>query len=85
MPTKKKLALQQNNNLDVLPTLYIDGANIHSRKDGMHYIRLTVGLPDVVQEQARIMISDVHLRRIIDVFSKVTDYYPVKSNEDKKT
>lgn len=75
------LPVIQNN--DNLPIIHVDGASIHSRKDGMFYIRLTVHLPDAIHEQARVMISDAHLHDLINVMCNITDYYPEK-NTDKK-
>lgn len=84
MQTEKKPAskeLQVNNSLS---TLFVDGAFVTHRRDGASLIRLVAGLPEGNSEQARIMISDEHLHRIIDVLCRSINYYPKKSSDIKK-
>jgi hypothetical protein len=83
MATENPTALPSIQNNDALPTLFVDGATIHSRKDGMFYIRLTALHPDAMHEQVRIMVNDTTLRKIIDVFCGIAKYYPEQPKEVK--
>ena len=52
-----------------LRTLFVDNLSISSRKDGMHLIRFFTSLPEGWSEQARLLISDTHLKRMLDVLT----------------
>lgn len=84
MQTKKTPALKGPQVNDSLPTLFIDGAVVRHRNDGVSFIRLTASLPDVNSEQARIMISDEDLRKIIDALCQSINYYPTKPSGGKR-
>ena len=84
MPSKKesKQELQTNNNIS---TLYIDDVYIDRRTDKMNLIRLTVALPDNIDnEQARIMCSDDDLQRIIANLCRAINYYPDRPIDKKR-
>lgn len=84
MSTKNdsKQELQMNDNL---PTLYIDDIYIDRRTDKMNLVRFTVALPDNIDnEQARIMLSNDDLQRIISNLCGAIDYYPERPSKKKK-
>jgi hypothetical protein len=83
MSAKQKNAPVIHTN-DNLQTLYVDGAAIHSRDDGMHFIKFLVGLPEGSFEQLRIMIDEEHLHNIIDAMCSNANYYPEKPAKRKK-
>jgi len=84
MPAKKRTAPQEFKINDHLPTLHIDDIYLVHRTDKMNFIRLIVTLPDINSEQARIMISDEDLHRIIDNLCLWTSYYPKIPSKSKK-
>ena len=51
------------------PSLYVDNLHIDNREDGMHLIRFFTTLPEGWSEQARLMVSDLHLRRMLEVLT----------------
>jgi hypothetical protein len=78
MPTKKANDLPRiikNNNLT---TLYVDNAQILSRKDGMYFIRYTANLPEGEVEQARLMTDKENLHDLLDTMCLDANYYPKK-------
>jgi len=83
MPNKRNIVptIRANDNLQ---TLYVDGAEIHKRNDGMHFIRFTAGLPEGTFEQFRIIIDAEHLHKIIDAMCSNANYYPEKPAKRKK-
>jgi hypothetical protein len=84
MPTKKEhqdeLALNNS-----LPTLHIDGVYLSRREDKMNLLRLAVSLPDMISEQARVMLDDEVLKLMIDKFSEAIDYYPEPPKSEKNS
>ena len=63
---------------NALPTIFIDNLIASTRSDGLNYIRFTVGLPEGMKEEARMMIPADNLKRMLDVLCKQCDYFPVK-------
>ena len=84
MPTKPNIVPTTHTN-DNLQTLYVDGAEIRKRNDGMHFIRFTADLPEGKFEQFRIIIDEEHLRGILDIMCSVSNYYPEKPVKPEKT
>jgi hypothetical protein len=84
MPNKVKVAPAIRTN-DNLQTLYVDGAEIHRRNDGMHFIMFTAGLPEGTFEQCRFIIDAEHLHKIIDAMCDNSNYYPKKPVKSAKT
>ena len=84
MPNEPKVVPTIHTN-DNLQTLYVDGAEIHKRTDGMHLIRFTALLPEGAFEQLRIIIDEEHLHKIIDAMCSNSNYYPEKPVKPEKT
>lgn len=73
-----------------IPTLFIDTFNIGIRSDDFVLLGCIQQLPDnTLVEQARVMFTKEHCKRLIKNLSKATGYYPekpaVEEVEDKKT
>ena len=83
MQTKKPVARQLQTN-DSLPILYVDGIDIRHRRDGLNLVKLTTSIPEGKIEQARLMIDDKRLRKIIDTLCLASDYYPNKASPKEK-
>jgi len=84
MQPKKAPTARKSQGNDSLPTLYIDVASVRRRNDGMYFISFSVGLPDIITEQARVMIDDGHFRQMISSFCRTADYYPEKPGDKKE-
>ncbi len=84
MPNKRDVGSTTHTN-DNLQTLYVDGAEIHRRNDGMHFIRFTANLPKGTFEQFRIIIDEVHFHNILDAMCHASNYYPEKPVKPEKT
>lgn len=83
MPVKNKKSapiIHQNENL---PILYVDGAFVNHRDDGISYISLVAGLPEYNAEQLRFIVNDKRLKSIIDVLCNSLNYYPEKPKSSK--
>jgi len=84
MQTEPKVVPQINYNNN-LPTIFIDGANIGLREDGVCFISFVANLPFGNMEQARIMTTTKNLKKIVDGICKNLNYYPMKPSEPKVT
>jgi hypothetical protein len=78
--SKKKKKFDVTTNLNH-PTIFVDNLHIDSRTDGMHLIRLLTGLPEGHVEQAKCIISNEHLRRMLDVLCNHLKYFPKKASK----
>jgi hypothetical protein len=83
MPPKRDTGPTIHTN-DNLQTLYVDGAEIRKRNDGMHFIRFTADLPEGKFEQFRIIVDEEHLQAILDIMCSVSNYYPEKPVKPKQ-
>ena len=62
-----------------IPTLFIDTFNIGIRSDDFILLGCVQQLPDnTLVEQARIMFTKEHCKRLIKNLSQATGYYPEK-------
>ena len=52
-----------------LRTLFVDNLQVSTRNDGMHLVQLFASLPDGWSEQARLLISDAHLKSMLEVLT----------------
>lgn len=59
-------------------TMFADQLHINSRADGLHLLRFLVQLPEVYEEQARIVVTNERLREILTAICRHLDYYPEK-------
>lgn len=67
-----------------LPTLLVDNLVITTRKDGLHFIRLTTALPEGLKEQVRMMVPDNSLKVMLDVLCAHCDHWPEKLKESEE-
>jgi len=90
MPTRKKATPKETEETketyinNDLPILYVDDVDARRREDGMNYLSFTTNLPDRFLEQARCMIDDEHLQRIINYLCLTADYFPKRPRKGKK-
>jgi hypothetical protein len=61
---------------NMLLTLFVDNLAVHTRKDGMYFLRFTASLPEGNVEQCRLLINKVNFLKIIDTLCHTTKYYP---------
>lgn len=82
--SKEKLPAQQQITVagrPDLPTLYIDSFIFSKRKNDNNIIISGIQFLQNLQiEQARLMVTEDHARRIIDRLTAMVDYYPEKQN-----
>jgi len=69
---------------DSLPTLLVDNLNISTRTDGLFFIRLITNLPEGMKEQARVMVPEQSLKRMLEVLCSQVDHYPSKKKASSK-
>jgi len=69
----------------LLPVVHFDHLTITARGDGLQFLRLSTALPEGIVEQARLLVQDARLRRMIDVLCRHCNYYPtqVEKTQDK--
>lgn len=77
---KKIIEIHINENL---PTLLVDNLNINTRRDGMFFLRFLTALPEGLKEQARMMILEKDLKRMLDVMCSHSGYYPTRKKGKK--
>lgn len=63
----------------MLPTIWVDTANILVREDpAVAMIRFYTTTPEALIEACRIQTPSSHLRNLIKTMAKALDYYPSK-------
>jgi len=67
-----------------IPTVFVDNLIVGTRADEIHFIRMTTHQPEGQVEQARIMVTDATLKRMISVLCAHLQYYPKKSAASKR-
>lgn len=68
---------------DALPTIWVDVLAYMQRTDGLAMMKFYTMQPDRAIEQARMITSIAHVKRIIDTLARITNHYPVRSEEPK--
>ena len=77
---KEEVTLNLNPNL---PTVFADRLHFLMREDGFAVLRWIQVLPEFSAEVARVMVTENHLKRIIDLLCKNIGHYPTP-DEDKE-
>jgi hypothetical protein len=62
-------------------TLFADAAKVSHRRDGLTLIQFMSSIPNVTIEQSRVMMTDAHAKKIVDVLCESLDYYPTKTEK----
>ncbi len=70
---------------DTLHTMFIDGLEVSTRKDGVAFLRFTVHLPEGRKEQTRLMVTKEGLRTMANTICRALDYYPTKDDAAEKS
>ena len=69
---------------DGLPTLFIDNLVINTRSDKHYLVRFATELPEGLREQARVLVPEDHLKRMLDVLCKHVGHFPSKPKSKPK-
>jgi len=89
MPEKVKESEgdQQALELHVNPgmaTVFADKLQVLGRADGLVVLRWIQDLPEFSSEVSRVIVTQEHLRRIIDLLCKNTGHYPAPDQADAR-
>jgi hypothetical protein len=77
---KKELNVINNTSL---PNNIIDNVSFSRRQDGLCLLRFYTNLPEGRFEQFRAFFQEQNLKEILDLLSKMLDYYPEKKKSKK--
>jgi hypothetical protein len=73
---KKEIEIYVN---PAMPTVFSDKVQLMVRNDGLAVLRWIHELPELHSEVARVLVTQDHLKKIIDLFCRNTGYYPTPS------
>lgn len=72
-PVKRRLLVNP-----MLGTVFADSLVVNSREDGTVMLQCLSQVGDGAFEQARIVMTKEHVKRLADLLCRCTDHYPVR-------